>query len=138
MVRDSRPPRSRAGSSWSGAVGGAQHEHAPLAAHAVDLGQQLVDLAVVAAPLAPLAGDGVDLVEEDDRRLVLPGPVEEAGDGPLGLAQPRAGHVGVVSMSTATASIAVSGMAPPMVLLRFPSMSRSVASAEGLVTGNKV
>src|SRR3954467_10053602 len=44
--------------------------------------------------VAAAAGDGVDLVDEDDRWAVLPGALAPLADVPLRLADPFAGHVG--------------------------------------------
>ena len=63
-----------------GPVGGGQHDHALGAGEAVHLGQDLVErlLALVVAAdrraAAARAADGVELVDEDDRRAPPPWP----------------------------------------------------------------
>ena len=52
IVLESLPPRSSAGSSWSGSVRRADHEDTALTRDAIDLREQLVDVAVVCLELA--------------------------------------------------------------------------------------
>ena len=72
--RSKRPGRSSAESSISGRLVAAMHDHALRAGEAVHLGQDLVQrlLALVVAAEADAAAagaaDGVELVDEDDRR----------------------------------------------------------------------
>ena len=65
------------------AVGGAHHDHVLAPAEAVELDEELVQrlvvLAVEAAASA-LRPDGVELVDEDDRRSVLAGFLEQLAD----------------------------------------------------------
>src|SRR5829696_5065276 len=77
-----------------GPVGRADYEDAALTGDAVDLGEQLVDVAVVHLHLAATAGERIDLVNEDDRGAVLPGALEELADLALGLTDPFAHHIG--------------------------------------------
>src|SRR6202022_1981476 len=63
-------------------VGGSHDHHARLLVEAVHLGQQLVEglLALVVAaedPDAAPGANGVDLIDEDDRRCPLPGIGEQ-------------------------------------------------------------
>ena len=82
--RSKRPGRSRAGSSTSGRLVAAMRM-TPADVEAVHLDQQLVEglLALVVAAAhagATVAADGVDLVDEDDRRGVLLGLLEQVAD----------------------------------------------------------
>ena len=68
-----------------GPVGGGHHDHALGGVEAVHLREHLVEgllaLVVPAAEAgAPLAADGVDLVDEDDGRRLLAGRLEEVAD----------------------------------------------------------
>jgi hypothetical protein len=75
-------------SSWVGngrTVRGGHHHDALGRLEAVHLGEHLVEglLALVVAaaePRAPLAADGVDLVDEDDRRSLLARGLEQVPD----------------------------------------------------------
>src|SRR5208283_2179887 len=73
------------------------HEHPLQALEPVDGGEELVDdpLRDAARVLEPPArGDGVDLVDEHDRRGGLTGLLEDHPDGLLALADPLAHHFG--------------------------------------------
>jgi hypothetical protein len=64
-------------------VGGAHHDDLLRALEAVELDEQLVEglvLLTVEAVSRALRADGVELVDEDDRRRVLPRLVEELAD----------------------------------------------------------
>ena len=63
-------------------VRGGDHDHAPVGGEAVHLHQQLVEgLVLLAGDVrAAAAADGVELVDEDDRRFVLAGLREQAPD----------------------------------------------------------
>jgi hypothetical protein len=63
-------------------VGGGDDDDVRGGAEAVHLHQQLVErlLALGVVVRAALAADGVDLVDEDDRRVVLAGDLEQAPD----------------------------------------------------------
>ena len=68
-----------------GPVGGGQHHHPAGLVESVHLGEQLVQgllpLVMPAAEAgAAVAADGVDLVHEDDARLVLLGLLEQVAD----------------------------------------------------------
>ncbi len=64
------------------AVGGAHHDHVLAAAEPVQLDQELVQRLIVLAvkAAATLRPDGVELVDEDDRRSVLAGLLEQLAD----------------------------------------------------------
>ena len=85
-VRSKRPGRIRAGSRTSGRLVAAMHDHAFGAGEAVHLGEDLVEgllaLVVAAEDARAAAGpaDGVDLVDEDDRRGDLARLVEQVAD----------------------------------------------------------
>ena len=69
--RSKRPGRSSAGSSTSRRFDAAEHDHAGVLREAVQLDQQLVQgLVLLAVQARPAAGgaDGVELVDEHDRR----------------------------------------------------------------------
>ena len=81
------PPRAQQGRVEDlGPVGGAEHDHVLGAGEAVHLGQDLVEgllaLVVAADAEGPAAGpaDGVQLVDEDDRRGVVLGRLEQVPD----------------------------------------------------------
>ena len=68
-----------------GPVGGGDHDHTRLGVEAIQLDQQLVQgllpLVVAAAQSgAAVAADGVDLVDEDDRRSLSLGLLEQVAD----------------------------------------------------------
>ncbi len=64
------------------AVGGAHHDHVLAAAEPVELDEELIQRLVVLAveAAATLRPDGVELVDEDDRRSVLAGLLEQLAD----------------------------------------------------------
>ena len=80
--RSKRPGRSSAGSSFSSRLEAAMTTTSPLEAEAVHLDQELVErlLALGVVVRAALGADGVDLVDEDDRRRGLAGLAEQAPD----------------------------------------------------------
>ena len=83
--RSKRPGRSSAGSSTSGRLVAAIRMTPPRDVEAVHLDEELVErlLALVVAAAhagAAVATDGVDLVDEDDRRRVVLGLLEQVAD----------------------------------------------------------
>ena len=80
--RSKRPGRSSAGSSFSSRLDAAMTTRSLVVLEAVHLDQQLVErlLALGVVVRAALAADGVDLVDEDDRRALLARHREQAPD----------------------------------------------------------
>ncbi len=80
--RSKRPGRSSAGSSFSSRFDAAITTTRPLRGEAVHLDEQLVERLVLLAGdvHAAAPADGVELVDEDDRRLVLARDREQAAD----------------------------------------------------------
>ena len=80
--RSKRPGRSSAESSFSSRFEAAMTTTSLRRAEAVHLDEQLVErlLALGVVVRAALAADGVDLVDEDDRRAVLARDLEQAPD----------------------------------------------------------
>ena len=80
--RSKRPGRSSAGSSFSSRFDAAITTTRPLRGEAVHLDQQLVERLVLLAGdvHAAAPADGVELVDEDDRRLVLARDREQPAD----------------------------------------------------------